>query len=240
MGMGEILELVDRDAVPTTGFWRRGQVAINNAWAAGEPLYWVCTVSGEPGTWVAVYTTQTETSEPSTTVGVGAKNGATVTATETLGGVHRTVLTLTDTPLAVTDALAYGSVKLYDFPAGRVLVLGTTASMAFAVTSDRTTTINDDAAMDWALGSAAASNVTLATSMVDLLPKQDHTLDGAEDAYTTAQGAALAASAQFDGTGTALDMYLNVSFPTGTDIDADGTMTAAGTVTVSWVNLGDY
>lgn len=230
----------ERDAIPTIGFWRRGQMVVNSAWAAGEPLFWFCTASGEPGTWVPVYTTQAEDAEETTTVGVGAKSGATVTATETESVVHRTVLTLTDTPLTVTDALAYASTKIYDFPAGRVAILGCTASMAFAVTSARAGTINDDAAMDWAVGTAAASNVTLATTMVDLIPKQDHTLDATDDEYTTAQGAALAAAAQFDGTSQAVDAYLNVSFPTGTDIDADGTMTVTGTVTLTWINLGDY
>lgn len=228
-------DVFERDAVPTIGFWRRGQRVINNAWTAGEPLFWFCTVSGEPGTWQPVYTTQSETS------GVGAKNGATVTASELSNGVLcRTTLTLTNTPITVTDALAYASTKLYDFPAGRILVLGTTASLAFAVTSARASTINANAAMDWALGTDPATNVTLANAMVDLLPKQDKTLDGVNAAYTTAQGAALAASAQFDGTSTAKDMYLNVSFPTTTEIDADGTMTVLGTVTVTWINLGDY
>lgn len=176
-----------------------------------------------------------------TTNNVGAVNGATISAVERGDGIiHQTVLTLTDTPLTVTDTLAYLGTKIYDFAAGRVLVLGTTASLAFAVTSTRASTINDDAAMDWALGTATASNVSLSSTMVDILPKVDKTLDGTDDAYTTASTGALAASAQFDGTGTAVDVYLNVSFPTTTDIDADGTMTVTGTITITWVDLGDY
>ena len=231
----------ERDAPPTTGFWRRGRMVVNNAWAAGDPLFWFCTASGEPGTWQPVYTTQPENDEPTTTVGVGASAHATVTASELGNGVvHKTVLTLAATPLAITDANAYGSQQLYDFPEGRILVLGCTASIQFAVTSERASTINDDAAFDWALGTVAASNVTLGTTMVDLLPKVDKTLDATDDELHTASTGALAASAQFDGTGTAKEMHLNGSFPTGTDIDGDGTMTATGTVTVTWVNLGDF
>lgn len=172
--------------------------------------------------------------------GIGAAAGTGNVATEKLGVVRQTVLTLTDMALTVTDALAYASQKVYDFPEGRLLVLGATANLRFGVTSDRASTINDSAAMDWSVGTAAASNATLATTMLDLIPKVDHTLDGAVDAYTALAGGALAASAQFDGTGTAKDAYLNVSFPTGTDIDADGTLKVSGTITITWANLGDY
>ncbi len=176
-----------------------------------------------------------------TLAGVGAVAGTGNVASESGDGVvHKTTITLSAMELAVTDALAYASQKLYDFPAGRILILGTTGSLAWAVTTVRADTINDNAAMDWSVGSAAASSVTLATTMVDLLPKVDKTLDGSVAAFTSASTGALSASAQFDGTGTALDAYLNVSFPTTTDIDADGTLNVTGTVTITWINLGDF
>lgn len=155
------------------------------------------------------------------------------------GGSYKTVFTLKAMPITVTDALAYASQKLFDFAAGKVRMKGGTASLAFAVTSARAGTINDNAAMDWSLGSAAASNVTLATTMVDFIAKQDKTLDGAVDAYTTAQAADFAAAATFDGTSTPVDLYLNVSFPTGTDIDADGTLAVNGTITLLYELWGD-
>jgi hypothetical protein len=179
--------------------------------------------------------------EPSTPSGVGAAAGTGVTASESGNGIiQQTTLTLASVGITVTDALAYASQKVYDFPAGRILILGSTASLAWSVTSDRDTTINNSAAMDWAVGTAAASNITLATTMLDLVPKVDQTLDGAVAAFTTAGTGALAVSAQFDGTGTAKDAYLNVSFPTNTDIDADGTLVVTGTIKITWVQLGDY
>lgn len=174
-------------------------------------------------------------------VAVGAVAGSGIAATEWfVGPQHQTTLTLTSRAFAVTDALAYAGSKLYDFPVGRILIQGATASLVWTVTSDPTTTINTNAAFDWALGSATASNVTLATTMVDLLPKVDLTLAAAQNVANTASTGALAASAQFDGTATALDLYLNGSFPTTTEIDADGTMTVSGTITVTWFQLGDY
>lgn len=151
-----------------------------------------------------------------------------------LTGAYKTVFTLTAMPIAVTDALAYASVKLFDFPQGRITIKGGTASLAFAVPTDRTATINPSADMDWALGTAAASSVTLATTMVDIVAKQDKLLDGAVAAYTTAQTANVAAAATHDGSVTPKDIYLNVSFPTGTDIDADGTIAVNGTITLLW------
>lgn len=157
-----------------------------------------------------------------------------------VGEVHRTTFTFDAMALTVTDALAYASQQVYDFPAGRILVLGATGSLQFAVTGVRTDTINDDASLTWALGTAAASNITLSSTMVNLLPKATKVLDGTDDALTTASTNALAASAHIDGTGTALDAFLNVGFETNTQIDADGELEITGSITVVWLNLGDY
>lgn len=173
--------------------------------------------------------------------GVGAAAGTGVVATEYgAGHSHQTLLTLTDLLITVTDALAYASQKIYDFPEGRLNIAGVTCNLKFGVTTDRATTINDNAALKFAIGSVAASNATLSSTMVDLLPKTSKTLDGAVAAYTTFQGAALAAAAQFDGTGTAKDAYLNVAFETGTDIDGDGILKVTGTILITWAALGDY
>jgi hypothetical protein len=155
------------------------------------------------------------------------------------GGSYQLIFTFKAMAISVTDALAYASQKLFDFPQGRVYIKGGTATLAFAVTSARAGTINDNAAMDWSVGTAAASATALATTMVDIVAKQDHTLDGAVAAYTAAITANAEAAAFFDGTATAKDIYLNVSFPTGTDIDADGTLAVNGTITLNVEVMGD-
>jgi hypothetical protein len=167
-----------------------------------------------------------------------AKAGLSAVTTGT-GGTYKTVFTLTAMAISVTDALAYASQKLFDFSAGKIRIKGGTASLAFAVTSTRASTINDSAAMDWSLGSAAASNVALATTMVDIAAKVDKTLDGAAAAYTTASTADIAAASTLDGTATAVDLYLNVAFPTIAEIDGDGTLAVTGTITLLWENWGD-
>jgi hypothetical protein len=40
-------------AAPTTGTWTIGDVVDNEAPAAGQPAFWMCTVTGTPGTWRA-------------------------------------------------------------------------------------------------------------------------------------------------------------------------------------------
>lgn len=40
-------------AIPTGGVWRQGDKIFNINAAAGQPKGWVCTVAGEPGTWVS-------------------------------------------------------------------------------------------------------------------------------------------------------------------------------------------
>jgi hypothetical protein len=183
-----------------------------------------------------------------------ASDGALTTGVEVLTGlsavnvsqnlIQQVTFTLNDVSVAVTDALAYASKKIFTFPAGRILLLGSIASLKWAVTTDRAATsgtINDSASLTWALGSVAASNITLASTMINVLPKLTTVLDGAEAAYTaTATAGALAASAQFDGTSTATPVYLNVGFETNTDIDNNGTLNAKGTITLTYLNIGDY
>jgi hypothetical protein len=41
-------------AAPTDGHWLRGDRVINSLPAVGQPVGWVCTASGSPGTWVAL------------------------------------------------------------------------------------------------------------------------------------------------------------------------------------------
>lgn len=174
-----------------------------------------------------------------------ALNGALVAALTSVNeqqgfSVHTTVITLSATSVPVTDALAYAGIELYDFPEGRILILGATGTVQWAVTSTRASTINDSASLTWGLGTATASAATLATTMQDLLPVTTKVLSAATTALNTASTVPLAASTQFDGTATAKKAFLNASFATGTDIDGDGTMTATGTITIVWAFLGDY
>ena len=84
--------------------------------------------------------------------------------------------------------------RLFDFADGKVRIKGGTARLQFAVLTARASTINDNAALTWSLGSAAASSATLASTMVNVLASTARTLDGAGAALSTASTADMAAA----------------------------------------------
>lgn len=159
---------------------------------------------------------------------------------EQFGPLYQVTLTLDNVPQAVVNGTEYQSTLLYTFPEGRVNVLGTTATLAQKTTSVLASTLNASSTGAIALGTAAASATTLATTMVDLLPSTAFTSSATINVAGTAVSNALAAAAQFDGTSTAKKMYLNTAYATTTDVDADATQTISGTITLTYLWLGDY
>jgi hypothetical protein len=171
--------------------------------------------------------------------GNGAKNGAAVAATEYGNGVvHKTVLTLTSAQVTVantTDA-SFGGLKLYDFPEGRLLVLGCTADLDFDWAGED---ISATGSGDFALGTTITADATLSGTDADLLPSTAMT-----DPFVAGVGegkGALAASAQFDGTTTAKDANINIIIDDAAVANgASDVVSVTGTITIVWVNLGDY
>lgn len=178
-----------------------------------------------------------------TSDGVGALNGSTVSVSELGdGAVHKTVLTLASTPLAVTSVTTgagVGGVKIYDFPAGYIRVLGCTASLALAVETQGDFTDGTPEG-DVGIGSVAPANAdALGTDATD----DDYGTSTAftMDTYAASVSIPPEAAGNFDGTSTAKDVYVN-AFVDAADID-DGVTTnllLTGTVTLTWINLGDY
>ena len=167
--------------------------------------------------------------------------GTNVTGIDIFNGtLHQTTLTLGAVAQDVVNGTEYQSSLIYTFPAGRILVLGVTATIAQTTTSALASTLNASSTGALSLGTAAASAVTLASTMVNLLPSTAFASSATIDVAGTAVSSALAASAQFDGTTTAIPVYLNTAYATTGDVDADATQTLSGTVVVTWLNLGDY
>ena len=177
-------------------------------------------------------------------VKVGAANapatGSIVVAHSQFGPFCQTTLTLNNVPQTVVNGTEYQGTKIYDFPQGRILVMGVTATLQQKTTSALASTLNASSTGAISLGTVTASSTTLATTMVDLLPSTAFTSSATINVAGTAVSAALAASAQFDGTTTAKDVYLNTAYATTGDVDADATQTISGTIVITWTNLGDY
>ena len=171
---------------------------------------------------------------------VGVKNGATVSVVEYGVGepVHQTVLTLAALPQAIVDTTAeYRGTLIYTFPECRILLLGATARIAQTTTTTIATSIAAGSTGAFALGSAAASAITLTGTMADMLPSTAYTSSTVINTQAAFFAGALAASAQFDGTTTARPVFFNTAIATGT---IDGAQTINGTITLTWINLGDY
>lgn len=155
-------------------------------------------------------------------------------------GVNRTVIQLVGKTITVanTTGISFGNVKIFDFPKGRILVLGCVLQdLTVGLTNAGNVTPIDAAdGGDVSLGSTGTSDSTLNGTDVDLLPSTS--IDPLSGGIA---GAALAAHAVFDGTTTPLDMYLNMIIDDADVGDgASDVLEISGIIVVTWINLGSY
>jgi len=166
------------------------------------------------------------------------------------GIVRKTIFTMTNMAMTITDSLAYASQQLYDFPLGNIRFLDCVATITMTTTSTIASTLNSGATISWGIGTAAASSLTLATTMMNAMPGSGESVNtftssttinvaAAADTGILAHTATARGLAGADGTATAVDLYLNIAVPTNTEIDADATVTISGTIELTWMNGGD-
>jgi hypothetical protein len=178
------------------------------------------------------------------TVGVvpadtGTAESLVTAATVGSPAIYQTTLTLALKAATIgnTTGVSFGGVKLFTFPAGRILVHGVTADIDALGLADagNATPIVGTMGGDFAIGTTAPTDGTLSLTDEDLLPETSW------DPFSGTVKAALAASAQFDGTTTPVPVYANLLID---DADvgngASDILTFSGTVVVTWTNLGDY
>lgn len=178
---------------------------------------------------------------PVSTVGAAAGSGVTV---QELGDgvVHKTVLTFANRAVALTDVadtVAYGGTKIYDLPEGAILFLGATSDIDLTKSSAG---VNADWDGDFGIGTVTASNnATLSSTEQNIIPTTP--TPQAVAGATTANGQSTATeNAVVNGTGTPVDVYFNLLVDDA-DQDVGGTpcnLILNGTVTICWINLGDY
>ena len=176
----------------------------------------------------------------------GALNGATVKVTETgLGIWKKTRLTLTNTPVTITDdagvAQYGGTGKIYDFPEGMLVTLG--AVVTGSLTLGTTGTIIDTYTGVCSLGTATATTgATLVGTEADILQSCNLTQAAAKiaavDAVSVATALTESGARWLDGTATAKDMFLN--FAIADDVThTSGTGKFTGTIDIVWCIIGD-
>lgn len=167
-----------------------------------------------------------------------------------VGPLRITEFVFTAMELTIPDSVAYLGTKIYDFPTGIIHVVDAAGALTLTTTSAIASTLNSGVVVNWGLGSVTASNVTLATTMIDMLPGSGGSLPAFTSStvinvasavdidylkHATAQNAA----AIFDGSGTAIDMYFNLAVATDTNIDADATVELNGKIYVMWRLIHD-
>lgn len=157
-------------------------------------------------------------------------------------GVARLDFTLTKARVPVTDGAAsgsYGTLKLFDFVEGAFSFLGCRQDYTATVEGSALTTAAGDAVYVWGVGTAAASTArdgTLTGTEQDIGTKTGTiTNSSGTGAGTAVDGAKTTA---LNGTATAIDLYLNWS-GTAATIDASSNIDVTGTISVSFVPLGD-
>ncbi|MFA4972284.1 MAG: hypothetical protein WC683_06700 [bacterium] len=154
------------------------------------------------------------------------------------GKNHRTVLTCTDLEVATVDngtAGHGGGTKIYDFPKG-LIATGPGIIKADSIVVDGTGLPND-AAFVLSVGSVVATSVvvTLTGTMADIIDQLSLTLSTSVSCVNN--NSSVLGLSIIDGSGTAVDAYLNVSGTAGS-LDADGTLTFTGKIEINWTNLG--
>lgn len=168
------------------------------------------------------------------TYGVVAGSGA--VASEGIALTKRTEITLTAREITMTDAGAAGShggTKIYDFPVGLISIRSAVTDLTITAGSGG---ITDTSAVVGAVGTTvtATDNATLTGTEANIVPTTDCTLvDGAG----VMDGENLV-PISIDGTGGALDMYLNFA-TVDAGSTANDTLTVTGTVIVEWALVGD-
>lgn len=170
--------------------------------------------------------------------GSGVASGTGVTSVEKgLGAIHQTTFTLTAVEVTITDptgAAGYGGIKIYDFPAGWIYRTGVVADLAITAGAGG---ISDTFDGDVALGGTVSGGGGMAGDEVSWV---------ASTATPQAVGGVATADCQStatemtigDGHATDLDLYLNFEVDDA-DISAGDTLSVTGTITVTWIQLGD-
>ncbi len=170
-----------------------------------------------------------------TSVGVGLIVTDKCTAVEGGDGVlHQTTLTFTlgGTDLNLADGDHGTGIKVYDFPAGSIQILGATCNAVVTSTNAE----GGGATFPMALGSAVgADDNTLTSTEADIIPSTAIAGGSAKDFHATLAAPILLSNAG----GANLDLYVNAAITAAVATGAV-VITVTGTVTITWINVGDY
>jgi hypothetical protein len=158
-----------------------------------------------------------------------------VTQVESQQIVKHVRMTLTDFVLSVAAAQDYGGTKICDLPDTNIMLLGVEADLV--ITKGGTTNgLVAATDLDVAVGTAVASNATLATTMINVLEKvdlNDNDLVVDFEAHSNDNSTSTFPLLIADSATAAL--YLNIA----ASITADDTASVDGTIDIFYIDLGN-
>ncbi len=146
--------------------------------------------------------------------------------------VQRLRLTLTAVSITVTNAHKYGGTQLFVWPNAAIVVVN--ARMNLAVTKDGVGILAADAPVI-GIGSATASNTTLATTMIDTV--DGTAMAGSVLTETVQENGAPTPDVRYIAEGTTNKLFLNAG-TTGNTGAVDGSLLVSGTIDVDFIDLG--
>lgn len=193
-----------------------------------------------------------DTRRPSLTRGTGAFEfdgavpaSSTIAMNDGIQVTHRTVITLNDLAVSLSDTNVGGGSLIFTFPQGIIRYIGGIAkAITPTTTSTLASTLNASKTLSVGVGTVqtvSQASGTLTTTEQDLINAFSATSSATVNvAGTGGTGISAVAGVLIDGHTTAGTAYLNFGVPTATDIDGDATITVDGEVTLIWQYLGDY
>lgn len=150
-------------------------------------------------------------------------------------GFNRTVLTITNLSVTMTDATtsgSYGGALLLTLPEGLVYVIGAVTNLTVTAAAGITAT----AALKHAVGTVlTSSSDTLTSTLADIIPSTSTTLAASAG---SPKGVSTSVRGLIDGSTTPAAIYLNFGVADAGST-ANSTLTVNGTVTISWLFIAD-
>jgi len=158
--------------------------------------------------------------------------------------VQHSIITFTDVSITMSHANHYVGTEIYDMPLGVIGIMGASATFKLKCPETRAGHLPNGTVVDVAVGTATASNVSLTSTMVNILPKLSHTTTSDTTSYSTLTGTFLASllATKLDGTtknSGPVKLYLNLACPNSDDV-ADSIVLVSGTLRVMWIEHGDF
>ena len=169
--------------------------------------------------------------------------------------VHKTVLTLTNVTVPITrkagDSSGYGGIKVYTFPEGWIQPIcshGNLTNVDVSVTYDTAGNISDTGSGKWAVGQVVPADHPLGGSSDakilndgsgNGLVLTDPLVGGIGVGTPRARMAADFTAAEWDGSATAKEVWVNLEFDAGDVTTGDSSAGISAVVTIEWSLAGD-